>query len=145
MFLGLSEHTLDDKGRLVLPRKHRDPLRSGCVVSKHFDGSLGVWPSQAFDMFIEQTRDLPSTRGDVRSFVRTLHATAESQEPDKQGRINIPEVLRRYAGLESTVVVTGADTHLELWSPEKWAAVEAEDDDRLRTMDVDLRATGRPS
>lgn len=145
MFLGLSEHTLDDKGRLVLPRKHRNDFGGRCVVSKNFESSLGVWPDDAYGTFINEMGDLPTTRVDVRAFQRNLEATAESQEIDNQGRITIPERLRRYAGLEGTVVVTGANTHLELWSPDKWSLVEAEDEEMLRTMDTDLRAAGAMS
>ncbi len=122
VFLGLYEHSLDDKGRLVLPRKYRASLEHGCVVAKGHDGSIHVWPRDGFAALPRGSRSsLPPTRGRVRSFRRSLTSTATDQAIDRAGRISLPERLRQYAGLDKDVVVTGADDHLELWSPEAWA------------------------
>jgi MraZ protein len=138
VFLGLYEHTLDDKGRLVLPRKYRAALEPGCVVAKGHDGSIHVWPRDEFERYLEASSSLPPTRGRVRSFRRSLTSTATDQAIDRAGRISLPDRLRRYAGLDKDVVVTGADDHLELWSPEAWAEIEATDDEIFRNMDEDL-------
>ena len=140
MFLGLYEHTLDDKGRLVLPRNYRAALETGCVVAKGHDGSIHVWPRDEFERYLEASSSLPPTRGRVRSFRRSLTSTATDQAIDRAGRISLPDRLRRYAGLDKDVVVTGADDHLELWSPEAWAEIETTDDELFRNMDEDLDA-----
>ena len=142
MFLGLYEHSLDEKGRLVLPRKYRASLEDGCVLAKGHDGSIHVWPRTGFAEFLERYSDLSTTRERVRSFRRSLTSTASDQTIDRAGRISIPERLRQYAGLDRDVVVTGADDHLELWSPEAWARLEAGDDEMFRNMDEDLDAIG---
>lgn len=142
MFLGLYEHTLDEKGRLVLPRRFRTALEAGCVVAKGHDGSIHVWPRGDFETYLDRSSSLPQTRERVRSFRRSLTSSAIDQVIDRAGRIGIPERLRRYAGLDRDVVVTGADDHLELWSPEAWARIEAADDEIFRNMDEDLDAIG---
>jgi len=142
VFLGLYEHSLDEKGRLVLPRKFRVAFAEGCVVAKAPDDALQVWPKEGFKAYAAQLSSLSGTSAKVRVLRRSMLATAWDDVPDRQGRISIPDVLCRYAAIDSQVVVTGAEDHLELWAPATWALVEEADDAIYRTLDEDLDTIG---
>ncbi|CAN5267055.1 MAG: division/cell wall cluster transcriptional repressor MraZ [Acidimicrobiia bacterium] len=145
MFLGLYEHSLDEKGRLVLPRKFRAAFAEGCVLSKGHEGAVEVWPTAAYEEHLHRYSPLPGTREKVRSFKRSRTVFASAEIPDRQGRVTVSEVLRRWAGMDSQVVVTGVDDHLELWAPQVWAEIEVAVDEVFRNMDEDLDTIGESS
>jgi MraZ protein len=121
MFLGEYTHTLDDKGRLTLPAKFRDQLAQGIVVTRGLDGCLFVFTYEDWKKLTALLSErLPFTQKSARGLSRFLFAGAADIIPDRQGRILIPPFLREYAGLDSEVVITGANTRLELWDPEHW-------------------------
>ena len=117
VFLGLYEHTLDDKGRLKRSAKKYRAALDGCVVAKgrDVDPRLAATSSSAISSPVLVVID----EGRVRSFRRSLTSTATDQIDRPCQRISLPDRLRRYAGLDKDVVVTGADDHLELWSPRR--------------------------
>jgi len=126
MFFGEHLHSLDVKGRLILPARFRDAFARGAFLTQIPDGCLGVFTPEEFDhlttVFLERARQGHAQR----SAMRTWAAGATDVTLDKQGRVFIPAGLRAYAQLETDVVVTGAINHVELWNPQKWAEVSAE-------------------
>ena len=120
MFMGEYNHTIDTKGRLIIPSKFRDELGDEFVVTKGLDGCLFVFPNQAWQEFEEKLRALPLTNKSARQFSRFFVAGATPCELDKQGRILVPQTLREFAGLDKDVVLTGNLNRIEVWSKEKW-------------------------
>jgi MraZ protein len=125
-FWGTHEHSLDAKGRVILPARFRDPFRPGAVLTKLPEGCLGVWTPQEFERrtvaMLEKGRQGQSERNVARVWAAGAFDTA----PDSQGRIPIPPQLRTYARLDGDVVVNGAINHLEIWNAQKWAEVDSE-------------------
>ena len=121
MFMGEYNHTIDTKGRLIIPSKFREELGDEFVVTKGLDGCLFVFPNQAWQEFEEKLRALPLTNKSARQFSRFFVAGATPCELDKQGRILVPQTLREFAGLDKDVVLTGNLNRIEVWSKEKWS------------------------
>ena len=121
MFMGEYHHSLDDKGRLIVPSKFREPLGGRCVVTRGLDKCLFVYPEPEWRAMEQKLRQLPLTQADARAFVRFFFSGATDLELDKQGRIMLPANLREYAGLDKDVVVIGVATRVELWSKEVWS------------------------
>jgi len=124
MFLGEYLHTIDDKGRLTIPAKFRGDLSTGLVITKGIDRCLVIYPMEAWRVLKERIANLPVTVQDARDFRRLVFASASDTVPDGQGRINIPQPLRDYAGLDGQVVVAGCDTYIEVWSEAGWDTVQ---------------------
>jgi MraZ protein len=115
MFLGEHQHSLDAKGRVILPARYRDQLEGGAVMTKALDGCLAVYPVAEFRQRARHLQEARS-RGPVeRQAARTFFAGAVEVTPDKQGRVPIPQSLREYAELDRDVIVAGVFDHLELW------------------------------
>ncbi|HEC33509.1 MAG TPA: transcriptional regulator MraZ [Chloroflexi bacterium] len=134
MFLGEYLHTIDNKGRLIIPAKFRGGLATGLVVTKGMDRCLVIYSMEAWRILKERIASLPVTDQNARDFRRLLFASATDTVPDGQGRINIPPPLREYAGLDGQVIIAGCDTYIEVWNPQAWADVQArveEDDDNV--------------
>ena len=125
MFMGEFNHTVDTKGRLIIPTRFREKLGEEFVVTKGLDGCLFVYPQKAWEEFEEKLRALPLTRKDARTLVRFFVAGATPCELDKQGRILVPATLREFAGLEKDVVLAGVTNRVEIWSKDRWADVNA--------------------
>ncbi len=143
MFLGEYEHSLDEKGRLVLPRKFRDVLaEQPCVITKGQEDCLYVFAMEQFQEEVAKLRTIPRTVRQGRKYVRSFGASALDQAPDRQGRIQIPERLREYANLGKDVVVVGALDRIEIWSTEAWSAEAAEADEYYSAIEEALIADG---
>lgn len=119
MFLGEHQHSLDAKGRVILPAKFRDLLEGG-VITSETDGCLGLWPPADFEVRAQEIRD--RARGDLvdRNVARFFFANAVEASPDKQGRVTLPPHLRDFAQLEREIVVNGAFDHVEIWDATTW-------------------------
>ena len=128
MFMGEYNHTIDTKGRLIIPSKFRDELGDEFVVTKGLDGCLFVFPNQAWQEFEEKLRALPLTNKSARPFSRFFVPGATPSELDKQGRILLPATLREFAGLDKEVVLTGMLNRIEIWSKDKWMENNSFDD-----------------
>lgn len=126
MFMGEYNHTLDTKGRLIIPTKFRETLGEKFVVTKGLDGCLFVYDNAGWTAFEEKLQAMPISRKDTRMFVRHFLAGAAEVEVDKQGRALIPSKLREFAELTKDVVLVGAAGHIEIWSQERWDALEEE-------------------
>lgn len=126
MFLGTYEHSLDPKGRVILPAKFRERLEPGAYLAKSLDGCLALYDAEEFQK-VAMAMQEQARRGAVeRNAVRSFAAGAAEATPDKQGRISIPQHLRAFAGLEREVVVTGAINRIEIWDATKWREIDAE-------------------
>ena len=128
MFMGEYNHTIDAKGRLIIPSKFRDKLGDEFVVTKGLDGCLFVYDNAEWSAFEEKLKSLPLTNKDARQFVRFFLAGATLAEVDKQGRILVPSNLREFAGLEKEVVLVGVASRVEIWSKARWEDAASYDD-----------------
>ena len=131
MFMGEYNHTIDPKGRLIIPAKFREALGDEFVVTKGLDGCLFVYANTEWNNFEEKLRTLPLTNKNARQFTRFFLAGAAACEVDKQGRILIPQVLREFAKLEKDVVLVGVASRIEIWSKEVW-------EESISTYDTDM-------
>ncbi len=128
MFMGEYSHTIDAKGRLIVPSKFRELLGNEFVVTKGLDGCLFVYPNQEWNSIEEKFRNIPLTTKDARKFSRFFFAGAAVCEVDKQGRILLPQVLREFADLQKDIVLVGVLSRIEIWSRERWQDANTYDD-----------------
>ena len=128
MFMGEYDHTIDAKGRLIIPSKFREALGSEFVLTKGLDGCLFVFPMKEWEAFEEKLRSLPLIDKNARKFSRFFLAGASTCELDKQGRILVPGTLREFAQMDKEVVLTGMLDRIEVWSKEQWLENNAYDD-----------------
>ncbi|MCR4923526.1 MAG: division/cell wall cluster transcriptional repressor MraZ [Lachnospiraceae bacterium] len=127
MFIGEYNHTIDAKGRIIVPSKFRDQLGESFVISKGLDGCLYIYPGAEWESFLEKLKTLPSSK-DSRKIVRFFTAGADEAEIDKQGRVLIKNELREHAKLEKDVVLAGTLNRIEIWSK---AMYDSENDDDI--------------
>ena len=127
MFMGEYNHSIDQKGRIIVPAKFREELGEEFVMTLGLDGCLFVYPNSEWETFVEQLKKLPGNR-EVRQLQRYFLAGATNCELDKQGRILIPVKLREHAKLEKEVVFVGVLGEIEVWSKERWDANNDFDD-----------------
>ena len=122
MLIGEYEHSLDAKGRMIMPAKLRADIGEKFILSKGLDGCLFAFSMQEWNNFEEKLKSLPLSDKNARSFVRFFLAGATECEIDKQGRFLIPNNLRVIANLEKEAIIIGVGTRLEIWNKEKWQA-----------------------
>ncbi len=128
MFMGQYQHSIDAKGRLIVPAKFRDGLGEHFVVTKGLDNCLFAYPEAEWKVFEEKLKQLPLTNTGARKFVRFFFAGAVECELDNQGRIMVPTHLREYAGLKKDVVSIGVNNRIEIWNKESWNDYSNEED-----------------
>jgi len=128
MFMGEYSHSIDAKGRFILPAKFREQLGEKFVVTKGLDGCLFVYPMSEWETIEAKFREVPLTTKDARKFSRFFFAGAAECEVDKQGRVLVPSVLREFAMLEKDVVSVGVLNRIEIWSKDKWTEDNTYDD-----------------
>jgi MraZ protein len=121
MFLGTYEPRLDDKGRLILPAKFRDQMAGGIVLTRGQERCLYAFPRSEFEQIHDQLRQAPLTSKQARDYMRVFLSGATDEVPDKQGRVTIPAILRRYAALERDLAVIGSGSKVEIWDAQAWA------------------------
>lgn len=124
MLIGEYEHSLDAKGRLIMPAKLREDIGETFIVTKGLDGCLFAFSKTEWSNFEAKLRTLPVSNKNARDFTRFFFAGAIECEIDKQGRFLISGNLREFAGLDKDVVIIGMTSRLEIWSKEKWAACD---------------------
>lgn len=120
MFMGEFQHSIDEKGRIIIPAKFRDLLGSSFVVTRGLDQCLFVYPMQEWEVLEQKLKALPLMKSDARAFTRFFFSGATECEWDKQGRVNLPANLRQYAKLEKDCVVLGVSNRVEIWSRDTW-------------------------
>lgn len=121
MFLGRYEHSVDDKGRMIIPVRYRDLLDQGAFITQGFDRNLMVLTAAAFEQIYAYVNQMSLTDPSARQLKRFIFSAAERVEVDKVGRILIPQYLRELAQLEGDVILVGVGDYFEIWSPALWA------------------------
>ena len=127
LLIGEYEHSIDTKGRLIMPSKLKEDIGEKFVVTKGLDGCLFIYSQTEWKTFEDKLRAFPLTNKDARALVRFFLAGAMECEIDKQGRFLIPGNLREFAGLEKEVVVIGVLDKIEIWSKDKWLKYSEEE------------------
>ncbi|MEI7026740.1 division/cell wall cluster transcriptional repressor MraZ [Paenibacillus sp. y28] len=120
MFMGEYQHSIDEKGRLIIPAKFRDALGSSFIVTRGLDNCLFVYPRPEWSVLEQKLKALPLMKSDARAFTRFFFSGATECELDKQGRVNIPNTLVDFAKLEKDCVVLGVSNRVEIWSKPVW-------------------------
>lgn len=120
MLIGEYRHSLDTKGRIIIPSKFREELGEDFVLTKGLDNCLFLYPREEWERIEDKLKELPMTNKTARSFIRTFFSGAIDQTLDKQGRVVIPQNLREHANILKDAVVIGVSTRAEIWSVENW-------------------------
>ena len=128
MFMGSYDHSLDAKGRVIIPSKFREALGERFVIAKSPDPCLCVYDMPSWERFEKKLTELPYNTRKQREIVRFFMSTAETVEPDRQGRILIPHKLRAHAHIEKDVVRIGVGARIEIWDPSTYETDAFSDD-----------------
>jgi len=120
MFIGEYHHNIDEKGRLAIPVKFRGDLVKGAVVTRGLDNCLFLYTQEEWQKLADKLSKLPISKSNTRAFARLMLAGAMDVQTDKQGRIVLPDYLRKYAGLNKKIVVAGLFNRLEIWDERVW-------------------------
>ncbi len=143
MFMGDYRHSLDAKNRLIIPARFRQDLGETFVVTKGLDGCLTLHTEAQWAERVAQLEKLPATRSDVRKYVRLTLARAQECTFDSQGRIQLPALLVKDAGIQRRCAVIGAADHVEIWAEEKWDAYEKDAGEDFESIAESLPEMGR--
>lgn len=125
MFIGEYYHNIDEKGRLAIPSKFRSKLAKGAVVTRGLDDCLFLYTKDEWQILAEKLARLPISKANTRAFARLMLAGAMDVDIDSQGRIVLPDYLRKYASVVKKVVVAGLYNRLEIWDEDKWDKYKA--------------------
>lgn len=136
MFMGQYEHSIDTKGRIIIPAKYREDLGDNFVVTRGLDGCLFLYPSEEWKNFVDKLQELPSNQN-TRKIQRQFLSKAMEVALDKQGRILIPALLRSDAALEKEVVFVGMMNRIEVWDKSRLAEQEMQEDDEALEATMD--------
>ena len=142
MLTGEFNHSIDAKGRLIIPSKLRESLGEHFVITKGMDGCLFLYPDDEWKSFEDKLRTLPLTNRKARDFKRFFLGSAVEGEIDKQGRVLISASLRTYANLEKEVVLTGVLDKVEIWSKDAWDAHTADVEENIEDIANDMEDLG---
>ena len=138
MFLGTHTPKLDDKGRVILPAKFRDELADGVVLTRGQERCLYVFSRATFGEVLEKLRTASLTSKTAREYQRFFLSGVSEEEPDKQGRVTVPAVLRQYAGLDRELTVIGSGDRAEIWSTPAWNSYYSEKEDAFANTDEEV-------
>ena len=120
MFIGEYHHTIDDKGRIIIPAKFREELGENFIITRGIENCLYVYSKTNWDEICNKLNSLPFTKKDARTFNRFFMSGATNVELDKQGRVNVTYPLVNYANIKKDCVIIGTGDRLEIWSQEAW-------------------------
>lgn len=123
MFLGEYQHSIDEKGRIIMPARFREQLGDKFIITRGLDGCLFVYSESEWHKLAAEVQNLPLAKKDARNFARMLFSGAAEGECDKQGRVSIPQSLRELAKIERDLVTIGVSTRIEIWAKEVWQDV----------------------
>ncbi|MEY8559520.1 division/cell wall cluster transcriptional repressor MraZ [Jeotgalicoccus halotolerans] len=138
MFMGEYKHNLDTKGRIIMPSKFRELLDGQFVITRGLDRCLFAYTEEEWSRIEEKLKTLPLTKKDARKFTRLFFSGAAAVEIDKQGRINISQNLREYAGLTKDCTVIGVSSRIEIWDSAAWEDFYTESEDNFEDIAEDL-------
>ncbi|CDZ99405.1 Protein MraZ [Jeotgalicoccus saudimassiliensis] len=136
--MGEYKHNLDTKGRIIVPSKFRELLDEQFVITRGLDRCLFAYTVDEWSRIEDKLKTLPLTKKDARKFTRLFFSGATSVEIDKQGRINIPQNLREYAGLSKDCTVIGVSSRIEIWDSAAWEDFYTESEDNFEDIAEDL-------
>jgi MraZ protein len=136
-FFGRFEHTLDAKGRLILPAKFRVGFDHGGYLTQNVDGCLALWTPDEFDAQMGAMLERAAAGRSDRNVARIWASNSHDVEIDRQGRLAIPPRLREFAGLSTEVLVNGVIDRVELWNPARWDEKVLPEEQRLTEGTVD--------
>ncbi|MFQ5893523.1 MAG: division/cell wall cluster transcriptional repressor MraZ [Nitrospinota bacterium] len=135
MFIGKYSLSIDSKGRLIVPAKFREVLASGyqaSLILTMMDRCLVAYPIEEWVAIAERIRELPQMKRELKDFMRQVYSAAIECPIDRQGRILIPAEHRVYAGLGAgEAVVVGIMNKIEIWSRERWEAMQSATIERM--------------
>lgn len=134
MLMGEFHHTIDEKGRIIIPSKFREELGNNFIITRGLEECLFVYSMENWNKITSKLNSLPFTKRDARSFTRFFLSGATAAEFDKQGRINITSPLVSYAELKKECVIIGVGDRLEIWSSEKWNNFYEENKENLSNI-----------
>jgi MraZ protein len=124
MFLGEYQHSLDAKGRVILPVRYRDQLADGAFVTKGRGGCLSVYTPEGFEEVASVVREQSKRGNKELNAARTFFSGAQEIRLDRQGRVALPQNLREYANLTRDVVVAGVFSRVEIWDRDRWQELD---------------------
>ncbi len=119
MFTGSYEHTVDSKGRIIVPVKFREGLGESFMVTQGLDGCLFIYPMSEWEEFVKKLQAIPGTK-EGRQLQRYFLASASEVEIDRQGRALLPSLLREKAGITKSVILVGVIGKIEIWDKDEW-------------------------
>lgn len=131
--MGEYHHSIDEKGRIIIPSKFRYDLGESFIVTRGLDGCLFIYPKSEWENIVKKYKELPNVK-DARNFMRFFLSGAVNAEFDKQGRINISTPLANYAGLKKDCVIIGVNDRLEIWSKERWEEFMNQNEENFSDM-----------
>lgn len=120
MYIGEYTHSIDNKGRVIMPSVFREELGFSFYVTKGMEGCIFVYDKESWKLLEEKTKQLRLTSKKARQFERIFYAPARELEFDKQGRIVIPQNLRQYAGINKEATIIGVSSRIEIWDKERY-------------------------
>ena len=143
-FTGEFRHTVDVKGRLIVPSRMRDTLSGDKVfLTRWLEDCIAIWSQQGWEEMEAKLLSAGSASRDARNFVRMVSSSVHTDEVDKQGRITVPQRLRDMAGISRDVVVIGALNRGEIWAPDRWEQQrESVDEDRFADLAEAMQERG---
>jgi len=121
MFLGRYEHSIDEKGRLIIPVRYRDRLENGAYITQGFDHNLMVLDAPSFEKMYERVNQMSMTDPTARQLRRFIFSSAERVDLDRPGRLLVPQFLRQVAQLKNSAMVIGVGDYFEIWAPGVWS------------------------
>ena len=124
--LGTFEGRVDPQGRMVVPQRFRDPLAGGVVLARGVDGCIEAYPPGEWEAVSARVKGFSAYDENARKLRRLTFSGAYTATLDRQGRVLLPPTLRQFAEIAEEVVIAGQDTYFEVWSPDRWAAQEAQ-------------------
>lgn len=133
MFMGEYHQKIDEKGRLTIPAKIRSELGDNFIVTRGLDGCLFIYKKETWEKIINNYQELPNVK-EARNFMRFFLSGATNLEFDKQGRINISQLLIKYADLSKDTIIIGVGDRLEIWSNDRWEKLLTENEDNFSEM-----------
>ncbi len=120
MFIGEFKHSVDTKGRVAVPAKFRNQISSGAIITRGLDRCLFIFTEADWEALAQKIIALPLAQSNSRAFSRLMLSGASSAELDSQGRILVPDYLRKYAGIGKSVKVIGVYNRIEMWDETSW-------------------------
>ena len=129
MFFGEFEYRIDQKGRVPVPPRFRDELKTGVVLTPGMESCIILYPASEWQKLAANLTSSTVTQSKLRRLYRAVFSTAFSVNLDGQGRIAVPPQLRQHAGIQDKVVVAGANTYLEIWDKDQWEAEKSSSQD----------------